>query len=100
MLYAYASRYVGESAPPIMDFSIDINGSLDPVIGTYSVGQWCSIIINDEFFKMRLESDDEPRDDLLVRKIIGMTVSVPDSGYPESVTLELMPISKLGGPRG
>jgi hypothetical protein len=99
LLYAYASRYVGESAPPIMDFSIDVNGSIDPVIGTYSVGQWCSIIVNDEFFKMRLETDDEPRNDVLVRKIMAIKVSVPDSGFPESVSLDLMPIAKFGGPR-
>jgi hypothetical protein len=99
MLYAYASRYVGESAPPIMDFSIDINGSIDPVFGTYSVGDWCSIIINDEFFKMRLETDDEPRNDLLVRKIVGIKVSVPDAGFPEAISLELLPIAKFGGSR-
>lgn len=99
MLYAYASRYAGEAAPPIMDFSIDVNGSLDPVIGTYSVGQWCSIIVNDEFFRMRLETDDEPRNDVLVRKIMAVKVSVPDSGFPESVSLDLMPIAKFGGPR-
>lgn len=99
LLYAYASRYVGESAPPIMEFSIDVNGSIDPIIGTYSVGQWCSIIVNDEFFKMRLETDDEPRDDVLVRKIVAIKVTVPDAGFPESVSLDLIPISKFGGTR-
>jgi hypothetical protein len=99
LLYAYASRYAGEAAPPMMEFSIDVNGSIDPVIGTYSVGQWCSIIVNDEFFKMRLETDDEPRDDVLVRKIVAIKVSVPDAGFPETVSLDLIPISKFGGTR-
>lgn len=98
LLYAYASKYLGESAPPISDFSIDINGSLDPVVGTYTPGQWCSIIIDDEFFRLRLASDDEPRDDVLVRKITAITVNVPDTGpFPESVTLELLPVLKVGG---
>jgi hypothetical protein len=48
---------------------------------------------------MRLETDDEPRDDVLVRKIVAIKVSVPDAGFPETVSLDLIPISKFGGTR-
>jgi hypothetical protein len=50
----------------------------------------CSIIIDDEFVRMRLATDLEPRGDVIVRKIVGYTVSVPESpSFPEKVTLTL-----------
>jgi hypothetical protein len=39
---------------------------------------------------MRLATDLEPRGDVIVRKIVGYTVSVPESpSFPEKVTLNL-----------
>jgi len=57
-------------------------------------------VIEDEFVKMRLASDLEPRDTVLVRKIDSYTVSIPDSPtFPEKVTLKLIAeweVDKIG----
>lgn len=90
-LYSYAKDYLYESRPPIGKYSITVNGSLAPIIGSYFPGEWCSIIIDDEFVRQRLANDQEPRDDILIRKIGSYTVTVPDSPtFPESVQLELV----------
>lgn len=95
-LYNYAEDYLYESRPPIGDFKISVNGSLDPQVGSYFPGDWCSIIIDDEFVRQRLESDQEPRDDVIIRKINSYKVSVPDSPHlPEKVDLELIPDWKV-----
>lgn len=91
MLYNYAEEYLLEARPPEMTFRISVNGSINPVIGDYVPGDWCSIIIDDEFVRMRLGTDLEPRSDVIVRKIVGYKVSVPDSpAFPEKVDLELI----------
>jgi hypothetical protein len=90
-LYNYAQDYLYESRPPIGEFKLSVNGSLDPQVGSYAPGEWCSIIIDDEFVRQRLESDQEPRDDVIIRKINSFKVSVPDSPHlPEKVDLELV----------
>lgn len=90
-LYFYAKDYLFDSIPPISEFDLSINGSLPPVVGSYVPGDFCSIIIDDQFVRERLASDSEPRDDILIRKIVGYSVTVPNSPhYPESVTLELI----------
>jgi hypothetical protein len=90
-LYKYAQRYLAEHRPPLSDFNVSVNGSMDPVIGTYVPGDWCSVIADDEFVRMRLASDLEPRDTVIVRKINGFKVSVPDTPtFPEKVDLDLI----------
>lgn len=90
-LYGYARDYLLESRPPIGTYNLTVNGSMAPVIGSYFPGDWCSIIINDEFVRQRLANDQELRDDILIRKINSIKVSVPDSPtFPESVELELV----------
>ena len=90
-LYKYAQDYLYESRPPIGTYSITTNGSMYPQVGTFFPGQWCSLIVDDEFVRQRLANDQEPRDDLLVRKINSYSVSVPDqASIPEQVTLELV----------
>jgi hypothetical protein len=90
-LYSYAQDYLYESRPPISEFDLEINGSLTPTVGSYYPGDWCSIIVNDEFVRLRLASDQEPRDDILIRKIVAYEVNVPDSPhFPEKVKLELI----------
>jgi len=90
-LYDYAKRYLGEFRPPVVDLTLSVNGSLQPVVGTYSPGDWCSIIADDEFIKMRLSSDLEVRDTVLVRKIDSYSVDVPDTpSFPERVSLQLI----------
>lgn len=91
-LYSYAQRYLTEAQPPIAKMTLSINGSMFPQVGDYSPGDWCSVYINDAFFQERLQSPLEPRDDILVRKIESIKVSVPDMPtFPEKVTLELIP---------
>lgn len=90
-LYAYAERYLSEAAPPYTTLSVSVNGSIAPFVGDYHAGDWCSLIIDDAFVNMRLKSDLEPRDDVLVRKISSYRVKVPDGvTFPETVTLDLV----------
>ena len=90
-LYNYASDYLYESRPPIGEFKLTVNGSIDPPVGSYNPGDWCSIIIDDEFVRSRLANDQEPRDDIIIRKIMGYKVQVPDTPtMPETVELTLM----------
>jgi hypothetical protein len=88
----YAKRYLVETKPPIGTFDVSVNGSYDPVVNSYSPGDWCSLIVRDQFISERLTTDLEPRDTVLVRKIAGYSVQVPDgNGFPEQVKLTLIP---------
>lgn len=99
-LYGHAQRYLQEARPPISDIRVRVNGSLTPKIGEYVPGDWCCIIVNDEFVRMRLASDLEPRDTVIVRKIDGYKVNVPDSpSFGEEVELLLVTepeVDKIG----
>ena len=90
-LHQYAQDYLFESRPPIGVYKLVANGSLYPQVGTFFPGEWCSIIIDDEFVRQRLASDQEPRSDILIRKIDSYTVTVPDGApIPEQVELVLV----------
>jgi hypothetical protein len=90
-LYNHAERLLSEFRPPVADITVSVNGSLNPVVGTYAPGDWCSIIADDEFIRMRLSSDLEIRDTVLVRKIDSFKVDVPNNpSFPEKVSLELI----------
>ena len=89
-LYDYAQDFLYESLPPVSTYSITVNGSLDPQVGTFFPGQWCTLIINDPFVQQRLASDQEPRDDVIIRKIESFKVKVPDNpSFPEMVDLSI-----------
>ncbi len=95
VLWKQASRLLSESVPPISTFTISVNGSAHPKLGTYSPGDWCSVKLNDDFVSLRadsyLEQDYGTDNGVLVRKIVSFDVNVPDSpGYPEEVSLELI----------
>lgn len=91
-LYKTASRYVKQSRPPMGEYTITINGSLDPIVGSYNPGDWCQVIINDDFIKERLASYLEPRKNLLLRKIESINVKVPNSpAFPEEISINLIP---------
>lgn len=90
-LYRYAQDFLFEAQPPMGEVSIKVNGSINPVIGSYYPGDWCSLIIEDDFLFERLASDQEPREDVLVRKIQSYKVRVPDNpSLPEQVDLTLI----------
>lgn len=90
-LHQYARDYLFEARPPVGTYNITINGSMYPQVGTFFPGQWCSLIVDDEFIRQRLASDQEPRDDLLIRKIDSFSVTVSDqASVPEQVNLTLV----------
>lgn len=101
-LHKLGIQFLAESVPPIGDFKMSINGSIDPVVGSYYPGQWCSIILDDDFARLRIASNEEPAwvssatgspvsRDIIVRKIEKIKVSVPDDpSFPETVTLDLI----------
>ena len=91
-LYQYAKKYMTEARPPDAEITVKVNGSLEPVVGTYSPGDWCSIVVNDRFVQARLSTDFETRDEVLVRKIESINVSVPDGvTFPEVISLKVVP---------
>jgi hypothetical protein len=103
-LHTYAERFLAEARPPISNFSISVNGSLTPEVGSYKPGDWCSVIIIDDFVKLRLTSYIELNDgtgrEVLLRKIDAFEVTVPDNpSFPEQVTLQLVTeaeVDKIG----
>lgn len=105
-LYERAKRFLAESKPPISNFTISVNGSLTPIVASYKPGDWCSVIINDDFVKLRLTSYIELNDgtgrEVLLRKIDAYSVSVPDNPtFPEQVDLQLVTeaeVDKIGNP--
>jgi hypothetical protein len=99
-LFKSAKRFIYESKPPAGDFIVTVNGSLNPVIGTYSPGDWCSIVVNDKYIKTRLNSSLEPRRDIIIRKIDSIKVTVPNNpAFPEQIDLTIVPdwqVDKVG----
>lgn len=95
VLFRQALRILGEAVPPVSTFTISVNGSANPKLGTYFPGDWCSVKLNDDFVSLRassyLEQDYGSDNGVLVRKIVSFSVSVPDTpSYPENVSLELI----------
>jgi hypothetical protein len=98
VLYQWAERYLFESRPPMGEIQISVNGSIDPVVGSYLPGDWCSVIIDDDFVRQRLASGLEPRDNIIVRKIVNYSVKVKDAlGMPEDVSITLIPDWEVDG---
>jgi hypothetical protein len=95
-----AQRFLQESRPPSGDIVITVNGSLNPVVGSYNPGEWCSIIVRDNFLKNRLGTALEPRKDMFVRRIDAIKVKVPNNpAFPEQIDLTLVPdwqVDKVG----
>jgi hypothetical protein len=90
-LHKTAKRFLSESKPPIGDFVITVNGSLNPIVGSFYPGDWCSLNINDAFVRSRLASPLELRKNVIVRKIDSITVNVPNNpAFPEQVDLTLV----------
>ena len=90
-MHKTAERFLRESKPPIGDFIITVNGSLMPEVGTYYPGDYCSLIVNDNFVRQRMNSVLEPRKDVIVRRVDGVKVQVPNSpAFPEMIDLELV----------
>jgi hypothetical protein len=87
-----AERFLAESKPPMGEYSVEVNGSIDPAVGSYNPGDWCQIVIKDDFISKRLNSALEPRKNAILRKIESIKVKVPEGPEAtETVTLNLVP---------
>lgn len=86
-----AAMHGRDASPPIRSWQVTVLGNADPVFGTYRVGNWCRVRVNDTFIAKSLEADPffDPSGGM-VKRIMGYTVAVPNTpGAPEVVTLEL-----------
>ena len=90
-VFKHAFEIGYKNSPPIGEYSVTVNGSFDPEIGTYLPGDWCVLVPGDSFISERLKPPYENRENLLVRKIRSFDVTVPDNPtFPEIVKLELI----------
>jgi hypothetical protein len=90
-IFKHAFEIGYKNAPPVGQYSITVNGSFDPEVGTYLPGDWCVLVPGDSFISERLRPPYENRENLLVRKITSFEVSVPDNPtFPETVKLDLV----------
>jgi hypothetical protein len=90
-VFKHAFEIGYKNSPPIGEYSVTVNGSFDPEVGTYRPGDWCVLIPGDSFVSERLKPPYENRNNLLVRKISSFDVTVPDNPtFPEVVKLELV----------
>jgi hypothetical protein len=88
----YAKQYSYRLSPPVGSYSFTVNGSLHPKVGSYTPGDWCIITSDDAFISARMKPPFENRTGILVRKIRGFRVSVPDNPtFPETVDLDVVP---------
>jgi hypothetical protein len=90
-VFKHAFEIGYKNSPPIGEYSVTVNGSFDPEVGTYKPGDWCVLVPGDSFISERLKPPYENRNNLLVRKITSFDVTVPDNPtFPEVVKLELV----------
>lgn len=90
-IFKHAFEIGYKNSPPIGEYSVTVNGSFDPEVGTYLPGDWCVLVPGDSFISERLRPPYENRENLLVRKIASFEVSVPDNPtFPETVKLDLV----------
>lgn len=94
-LYEIANKVMSQAQLPVATFSITVNGTLQPEVGSYAPGDWCIITIDDPFITQRLESYYENKNDtsrnVLLRKISKISVQLSNNPVlPEEVSLELV----------
>jgi hypothetical protein len=94
-LYQISSKVMSQAQLPVATFSITVNGTLNPNVGSYRPGDWCTVYIEDPFVIQRLNSYYENKGDnsrnILLRKISKISVQLSNNPVlPEEVTLELV----------
>lgn len=94
-LYEIANKVMSQAQLPVATFSISVNGTLQPEVGSYRPGDWCIISIDDPFITQRLQSYYENKGDntrtVLLRKISKISVTLSSNPVlPEEVSLELV----------
>lgn len=95
VLWRHSLQLLRDTVPPGGVFVITVNGSSSPEIGSYNPGDWCSVILNDDFVMLRAQSSYETdffsESGALIRRILSYSVNVPDTpSYPEQVDIELV----------
>jgi hypothetical protein len=90
-----ADKLISQAQLPISTFEINVNGTINPVLGSYKPGDWCIVSIDDPFVEQRLSSFYENKGDtsrtVLLRKIAGFGVRLSNNPVlPEEVRLELI----------
>jgi len=90
-----ADKLISQAQLPISTFEISVNGTINPVVGTYKPGDWCIVSIDDPFVEQRLNSYYENKNDttrtVLLRKIAAVSVRLSNNPVlPEEVRLELI----------
>lgn len=89
-LEGFAQVHGRRVRPVVPTWNVTVNGSLGPEIGTWELGDWCRLVVYDEFVQDRLASSLEYTQDETIKRIMGYSVTVPDVPQePEAVTLEL-----------
>lgn len=94
-LYEIANKVMSQAQLPVATFTITVNGTIQPDVGSYWPGDWCIISIDDPFITQRLESYYENKGDsgrtVLLRKISKISVQLSNNpALPEEVSLELV----------
>jgi hypothetical protein len=94
-LYEIANKVMSQAQLPVATFTITVNGTVQPDVGSYWPGDWCIISIDDPFITQRLESYYENKGDsgrtVLLRKISKISVQLSNNpALPEEVSLELV----------
>lgn len=94
-LYQIAKSVRSQAQLPVATFSITVNGSLDPQVGSYKPGDWCVVRIDDPFVNQRLTSYYENKGDntrrVFLRKIASISVQLSNNPtLPEIVSMQLV----------
>lgn len=73
--------------PVVPTWTVSTNAQLDPQLGSYELGDWCQLVVHDDYVASRFAYTN---DDEIVKRIMGYSVNVPDVPQePETVSLEL-----------
>ncbi len=94
-LYQVAKKVMSQAQMPVATFSITVNGTLNPQVGSYKPGDWCIVRIDDPFIAERLSSYYENKGDttrnVFLRKITSISVQLSTNpAVPEEVSLQLV----------
>jgi hypothetical protein len=94
-LYQIANKVMSQAQLPVATFSITVNGTANPELGSYKPGDWCTVYVDDPFVIARLNSYYENKGDtsrnVLLRKISKISVTLAaNPALPEEAILELV----------
>lgn len=86
----YAETYGGRAKPPAPAWTVTVNGAMNPLVGSYSPGEWCRLVVSDPFMVQALGSTGSATV-YIDKRIAEFSVAVPDTEQtPETVTLTLI----------